>query len=66
MNEILEQMRQQFAAYGPNLLAGLAVLVVGWLLAIILSTVVRKLMGKVSIDNKIAQWMGPTQKALCR
>jgi hypothetical protein len=63
MNEVLEQLRQQFAAYGPNLLAGLAVLVVGWLLAVVLSTVVRKLMGKVSIDNKIAQWMaGPDAK----
>ncbi|HMP83508.1 MAG TPA: mechanosensitive ion channel [Verrucomicrobiota bacterium] len=64
MNEMLEQLRMQFAAYGPNLLAGLAVLVVGWLLAVIVSSAVRKLMGKVSIDNKIAQWMaGPDQKS---
>ncbi len=63
MNDILEQLREQFAAFGPNLLAGLAILVFGWLLALIASFIVRKALSKVSLDNKIAQWMaGPDAK----
>lgn len=63
MNDLLVQLKQQFAAYGPTLLAGLAVLVVGWLVAVFASFLVRKILGKVSIDNKIAQWIaGPDAK----
>lgn len=60
MNEMIKQLQEQFAAFGPNLLAGLAVLVLGWLVALVASYVVRKLLSKTTVDNKIAQWMsGP-------
>jgi hypothetical protein len=63
MSELLVQLKQQFAMYGPTLLAGLAVLVLGWLAAVLASFLVRKLLSKVSIDNKIAQWIaGPDAK----
>lgn len=63
MIEILEQLKQQLAAFGPNLLAGLAVLVVGWLVALLLAFLTRKLLGKTSMDNRIAQWLsGPDAK----
>ena len=57
MTEMLEQWKEQFVAFGPNLLAGLAVLVLGWLVALIASYLVRKLLSKTSVDNKIAGWM---------
>jgi hypothetical protein len=41
MTEMLEQWKEQFVAFGPNLLAGLAVLVLGWLVALIASYLVR-------------------------
>jgi hypothetical protein len=63
MSELLVQLKQQFAMYGPTLLAGLAVLVLGWLAAVLASFLVRKLLSKVSIDSKIAQWIaGPGAK----
>jgi hypothetical protein len=63
MSELMVQLKQQFAAYGPTLLAGLAVLVVGWLVAVLASFIVRKVLHKTSIDNKIAQWLaGPSAK----
>ena len=63
MQEIIDQLKQQFAAFGPNLLAGLAVLVIGWLVAVVVSFLVRKLLGRTSADNKLAQWMsGPESK----
>lgn len=58
MNEMLQQLREQFAVFGPNLLVGLAVLVLGWLVALAASFVVRKLLSRTTVDNKIAQWMG--------
>ncbi|HOW67196.1 MAG TPA: mechanosensitive ion channel [Candidatus Paceibacterota bacterium] len=58
MNAILEQLKQQFAGFGPNLLGGLAVLVIGWFVALLASFAVRKILGKLTLDNKIAQWMG--------
>jgi len=64
MTEMIEQLRQQLAVFGPNLLAGLAVLVLGWLVALAASILVRKLLNRTTIDNKLAQWMrGPDAKA---
>jgi mechanosensitive ion channel-like protein len=63
MNEMIEQLTKQFAAFGPSLLAGLAELVLGWFVALIASYVVRKLLSKTSVDNKLAQWLsGPETK----
>lgn len=63
MNDILQQLQQQFAGFGPNLLAGLAVLVLGWLVAVFASFVVRQLLKKTSVDNRMAVWMsGPETK----
>lgn len=63
MNEMIEQVKAQFTAFGPSLLAGLAVLVLGWLVALLASYVVRKLLSKTTVDNKIAGWMnGPDTK----
>jgi hypothetical protein len=58
MNAILEQLNQQFSGFGPNLLGGLAVLIIGWFVALVVSLAVRKILGKITLDNKIAQWMG--------
>jgi len=64
MNEMLEQLKQQFTAFGPNFLAGLAVLVLGWLVALLAALLVRKVLGRTAVDNKIAQWVrGPDAKA---
>ena len=64
MYEMIDQLKDQFVAFGPNLLAGLAVLVLGWLVALVASFVVRKLLSTTSVDNKIARWMsGPDAKA---
>ena len=63
MNEVLQQLRDQVAYFGPNLLAGLVVLIVGWLVALVAAFLVRKGLERVSVDNKIAQWVaGGEQK----
>ena len=57
MQEIIDQLKDQFAAFGPNLMGGLLILGAGWLIALLVSFVVRKLLSKSSVDNKIAGWM---------
>jgi hypothetical protein len=64
MNDMIAELKQQFTAFGPSLLAALAILVLGWLVALAASFVVRKLLSKTSVDNRIARWMSsPDTKA---
>ena len=46
MSEIIEQLKMQLAAFGPNLLAGIAILVIGWLIALLASYLTRKCLEK--------------------
>jgi len=62
MNEIFQELTDRVVQFGPNLLAGLVVLVVGWLVALVASFLVRKGLDKVSVDNKIAQWVAGDEK----
>jgi len=57
MIEIWNNLQSQFANYVPSLLAAFLLLVCGWLLALLVSALVRKLLGRTSIDNKIANWI---------
>jgi hypothetical protein len=42
----------------PALLAALAVLVVGWLLAFVVAAVVRSIMKRTQLDDRLALWLG--------
>jgi len=44
-------------AFLPRLLAALAILVVGWIVALIASSVVKRLLHRTSFDNRIAAWV---------
>ena len=57
----MEQLRQsaaQFWHYLPYLVGGIAVLVVGWLLALLVSGIVRKLLGRTRLDDRLGTAMG--------
>jgi len=57
MSEMFANIKEQLVAFGPTLLAGLAVLVVGWLVAILAARLVRRLLSRTSVDNKVGRWM---------
>jgi hypothetical protein len=42
-------------AYIPNLVAALAILIVGWLVALIVSAIVRGVLRRTSLDNRLAR-----------
>jgi hypothetical protein len=54
MDVYFNQLFADLGNYLPNLLAAVAVLIVGWLLALILSSVVRRLLDRVTLDDRIA------------
>jgi len=53
----LEQMAQLVGGYIPNLIAALVILVVGWLVALIISAIVRGALRRTTLDNRLARWV---------
>ncbi len=56
MQEFTEQMSQILGGYVLHLLGAIAVLVVGWFAAVVLSRSVRWALKRADVDNKVAQW----------
>jgi len=54
MNEIWNSLVADVTKYVPNLLAALAVLVLGWLIALAVSALVRGVLTRTSLDNRLA------------
>jgi large-conductance mechanosensitive channel len=54
MNEIWNSLVTDVTAYVPNLLAALAILILGWLIALALSALVRNVLTRTSLDNRLA------------
>jgi TRAP-type mannitol/chloroaromatic compound transport system permease small subunit len=55
--DVLDTFVEQMGSYLPNLAAALAILIVGWLLALIISKLVQGALKRTSIDNRIAGWV---------
>ena len=58
MGPFLEQFLGSFGAYALNFGGAALILVGGWILALLISAGVRKLLERISIDNQLAQRMG--------
>jgi large-conductance mechanosensitive channel len=56
MQEIFQQITETLSMYVPNLLAGLAVLLVGWLVALSIAAIVRSVVKRTFLKNKLAIW----------
>jgi hypothetical protein len=63
MRGIMESFLDQMAAKGPEILAAVAVLVIGWLVALACAVLVRVLLKKTEIDNRMAEWLVGKEKA---
>jgi len=61
MSEILQQLWQRTVdlaqGYVPQLIGALAILIVGWIVALILAALVRSMLRRTTIDNRLADWM---------
>jgi hypothetical protein len=57
MDATLDQISGVIAAYVPNLIGALAILVIGWLVARIITALMRSALHRTNLDNRIAQWI---------
>ncbi len=57
MQNILTQIFEEVGSYIPELLGALVILIVGWLIALVLSNIVRSVLKRTELDNKMAAWV---------
>lgn len=57
MQEFLQQIYQLIAVYVPNLLGALAILVTGWIAALIIAAISRGILRRTSVGKKLSEWM---------
>ncbi|HXV42594.1 MAG TPA: hypothetical protein VEC96_05995, partial [Anaerolineae bacterium] len=58
MQPFIDQMTRTFGESILSIVAAVLILIVGWLLALLISSLVRKGLERVSFDNRIAEGMG--------
>ncbi|KPL13039.1 hypothetical protein AMJ85_00500 [candidate division BRC1 bacterium SM23_51] len=63
MGDAIEQFAQSVWAYVPQLLGALAILILGWLVALVVATGVRNLLRRAELDNRIAKWLRGEEEA---
>ena len=61
-SNVTDQVSQLVGGYLPNLLGALAILAIGWLVALVVAAVVRGALHRTTIDNRLAAWMGASQQ----
>ena len=57
MQQMLKEIGESIAAYIPNLVGALVILVIGWIIALVLSAVVRGVLRRTKLDTKLANWV---------
>ncbi|MBU4224696.1 MAG: hypothetical protein KKC71_02605, partial [Chloroflexi bacterium] len=57
MQTILDQITSLVGSYIPNLAGAVAILIIGWLVALIASAIVRAALRRTTLDNRLAQWI---------
>ena len=63
MEGFIQQITQLTGAYVPQLVAAIAILVIGWFIALAIAAVVRNILRRTTLDNRIAQWIAGEEKA---
>lgn len=63
MQDTLNRVTQMLGGSLPGLLAALAVLIVGWLFAFVIAAIVRSLMKRTQLDDRLAIWLGDDDTA---
>jgi len=59
MQEFFQQIIQTVGAYVPNLLGALAILILGWLVALIVAALSRSIIRRTSLGKKLTEWLSP-------
>jgi anti-sigma factor RsiW len=60
---MLDQIIRLVGAYIPNLVGALAILIIGWLGALVVSAIVRAALRRTTLDDRLAHWIVGEEKA---
>jgi hypothetical protein len=60
-NNLMQEIVNSLGTSLPNLIRAIVILVVGWLIALIAAAIVRSLLKKVNVDNRLANWFSGRQ-----
>ncbi|MDX1522190.1 MAG: mechanosensitive ion channel [Anaerolineae bacterium] len=58
MSELANQITTTVGLYLPSLIAAIAILILGWLVALLIASLVRTVLNRTTFDNRIATWTG--------
>lgn len=57
MEALFQQFTQTTGSYIPRILGALAIFIIGWLIALVLSAVLEKVLHRVSLNRRLARWV---------
>ena len=63
MREVLDVLNEFVVSRGPTILAAIGILIVGWLVAVLISLVIRGALRRTKLDNRIATWLVGEERA---
>ncbi|HZV46044.1 MAG TPA: mechanosensitive ion channel [Thermodesulfovibrionales bacterium] len=63
MDTFIQQILQLTGSYVPQLVGAVAILILGCFIALVIALVVRNLLHRTTIDNRIAKWITGEEKA---
>ena len=63
METLIEQITKLTGSYVPQLVGALAILVLGWLIALIVTAIVRSILHRTTLDNRLVRWIGGDERA---
>jgi hypothetical protein len=64
LDSLIENFSSVVGGYIPSLLGAFAVLIVGWVIALAVSALVRAALRRTTIDNRLASWIFGEDKAM--
>ncbi len=63
MQQIMNSFVEFAVNRGPSILIAVAILIVGWIVALVIALIVRRLMNRTELDNKLVAWLVGKKKA---
>ena len=58
-SQLSAQLTSLFGSYVPNLVGAIAILVVGWIIALVAAAMVRGAVHRTTLDAKLGRWVQP-------
>ena len=63
MDNVSARLMAAVSAYAPRILAGLAILVVGWLVALLLAAALRGVLRRAGLNDRLPRWLGDGRRS---